>query len=608
MPAWKQLSSDPWLISSVQGVTIPFLQVPVQVKEPRPFRLSEVETQTVQVEVEKFIEKGVIEEVQAEAGQVISNVFLRPKKDGGSRLILDLTWVNLHVEYSHFKMHSLQTALNMMRRNCWMGSIDLKDAYYSVPVRESHRKYLRFRWKGRIFQFTVLPNGLACAPRVFTKILSPVFAKLREEGLEGFPYIDDSFVVADSFTDCQNSLKRLGEKLSKLGFVVHPEKSIFTPTRTLVFMGFLLDSKEFRVFLTQDKQEKLIRAASQVVSQTTLKIREVAGLIGLIIAFSQAFSYAEAYVKNLERDKVQALAKSRGDFDAWMTLSQESRDEIEWWLVNIGKSGRPVRRGEPDLVVYTDASMDGWGAHIEDKTAGGRWSKQEASDHINVLELRAILLGLQSLCECTEKHIRKMSDNTTAIAYIKRHGGVRSEQCNRVAQDIWKWAEERQVWLSGAHIPSVENVVADYKSRHFADNLEWSLNDKLFVKIVQRFGKPDIDLFATRLNCKVDTYVSWHPEPNVFAVDAFSICWSGLKFYAFPPFSMVGQAIEKALEDAARGILVVPWWPTQPWWGRLVKLGLQHMRFRPKKKNLLPTGAPDNLHVLNNCPLGAFRF
>ena len=113
------------------------------------------------------------------------------------RMILDLTWLNYHVEYEHLKMSSINTAQDMMRPDCYMASIDLKDAYYSVPVCDEHCIYLRFRWQRKLYQFKVLPNWLACAPRFFTKILTPVFAGLRQQGHECFPYIDDTFIVAE---------------------------------------------------------------------------------------------------------------------------------------------------------------------------------------------------------------------------------------------------------------------------------------------------------------------------------------------------------------------------------------------------------------------------
>ena len=605
---WKKLSGDPWLINSIQGVRIPFEEVPRQTREPRPFKLSVEESDFVSVELGRLQDLGIIERTEPSPHQVVSNIFLRPKKDGKFRLILDLTWLNTHVKYEHFKMHSLQTARDLMRKDCWLGSVDLKDAYYSVPVFQGHRKFLRFRWAGQLFQFKVLPNGLACAPRFFTKILIPPFAKLREKGVESFPYIDDSFVVADSFDKCKLGLKQLEQLLTKLGFVVHPTKSVLEPTQRLTFLGFELDSREFKIFLTRDKEEKLIRAAQQLLEKPSPTIREVAGLVGLMVAFSQAFIYGEAHFKSLEKDKIEALARSRGDFDHTMLVSSEGRKDILWWLGNIQNSGNPIQESSPDLTVFTDASMEGWGAHVGPTRTGGRWSDSEKLDHINVLELRAILFGLRSLCDVSSTHIRIMTDNTTALAYVKHKGGTRSPECNLVAKLIWSWAEQRTNWLSIAHIPGVENVVADHDSRNFADNLEWSLNQKLFDKLASRFGLPEIDLFASRLNNKVNKYISWKPDPNACAIDAFSCDWGELNFYAFPPFSCLSKVIAKIVEDGATGTLLVPWWPTQPWWGRLMALQLQYIRFRRKKNNLIPLGQPEQAQFLNNTPLGAFHF
>ena len=608
LQAWRKISTDPWLLNSIQGIRIPFEDIPVQEREPYPLKLSQHEREFVDEELVRMKSKRIIEEVETCQGQVISNIFLRPKKDGGYRFILDLTWLNRFIQYEHFKMHSVNTALDMMREDCYMASIDLKDAYYSIPVCSEHCIYLRFRWQGRLYQFRVLPNGLACAPRFFTKILAPVFASLRDKGHECFPYIDDSFIVADTFEKCEGTAEELRRVLTELGFKIHIGKSILTPTKKLNFLGFLLDSEEFRVFLTQDKEDKLIRAAQGVLMQARPRIREVAGLIGLMIAFSPAFRYAEGYVKNLERDKIEALREARGDFEATMTPSREGKDEILWWLQFVRNSGKPVRVSHPDVVVFTDASNEGWGAHVGNNATGGRWTEQEKEQHINVLELRAVLFGLQSLCDQKDTHVRVMSDNTTALAYIKHLGGVKSQECNKVAREIWKWAEDKNIWISGAHIPGVDNVLADHKSRNFQDNLEWGLSQKIFDKITKIFRQPTIDLFATRLNCKSERYVSWLPDPQAIAIDAFSIAWTNEFFYAFPPFSMIAKAIEKIMDERAQGILIVPMWPTQPWWGRLVSLGFRRLNFRSRAKNLVPSGEPDNLHFLGRSQLAAFLF
>ena len=606
--AWRKISSDPWLLGVVKGVEIPFVQTPVQEREPYPYKLAGEESDFVDKELDTFLSKGIIEEVELVQGQVISNIFLRPKKDGSFRLILDLTWTNLHVEYEHFKMHSLQTALHMMRPDCWMGSIDLKDAYYSVLIREKNRKFLRFRWRNRLFEFRVLPNGLACAPRIFTKLLSPVFAHLRERGHECFPYIDDSFVVADSEEKCRQSLKELGDVLTSLGFVLHPDKPVTTPTRSLTFLGFQLDSDEFRVFLTEEKKGKVVRAAVDLLERQTPSIREVAGFIGLTIAFSQAFKFGEAHTKLVEIEKAQSLREAKGNFDAQMQLSNRARQDIRWWIENIECSGKLVRMPKAKVTLHTDASNEGWGAHTDVHSTGGRWSQEEEEDHINVLELRAVRFGLQSLCEMEQTHIKIMTDNTTALAYVKHQGGVKSLPCNDEALKIWEWCEQRDNWLTIAHIPGVDNVLADFKSRNFADNIEWELNENIFQKVIKVFGQPDIDLFASRLNRKTEKFVSWQPDPEATAIDAFSLDWSDSYFYAFPPFSCVALTIEKIVEEGASGILVVPWWPTQAWWGRLISLGLRRLKFRKKKNNLLPSGKPENVQFLSSAPLGAFRF
>ena len=65
----------------------------------------------------------------------------------------------------------------------------MKEAYYSVPIPPEHWKYLRFQWKSKLLQY-----GGACCPRLFTKLLKPVYAILTQTGDEIVPYIDDSYL------------------------------------------------------------------------------------------------------------------------------------------------------------------------------------------------------------------------------------------------------------------------------------------------------------------------------------------------------------------------------------------------------------------------------
>ena len=132
-------------------------------------------------------------------------------------------------------------------------------------------------------------------------------------------------------------------------------------------------------------------------------------------------------------------------------------------------------------------------------SAGGRWSPEEEISHINVLELYAAKLVLQSLAKSLNTcHIKILLDNTTAISYLNRMGGgggAHSPQLNYLAREIWFWAKEGEIWLSAAHIPGSENAIADFKSRNFKDNTEWTLEETIFGKMSNLF-QPHLDLFA----------------------------------------------------------------------------------------------------------------
>lgn len=83
-----------------------------------------------------------------------------------------------------------------------MASVDLKDVYYTVHVAEEHQKYLKFMWDSTLFQYTCLPNGLASAPRMFTKLLKPMFATLRGQGRIILGCIDDTFLLRNTLDEC----------------------------------------------------------------------------------------------------------------------------------------------------------------------------------------------------------------------------------------------------------------------------------------------------------------------------------------------------------------------------------------------------------------------
>ena len=137
------------------------------------------------------------------------------------RLVINLKRLNKYVVPHHFKMEGIHTLKDLLRRSNWMTKVDLKDAYFMIPIHTSDRPALRFSVRERHYQFTCLPFGLSCAPWVFTKTLKPVTTMLRELGVRLVIYIDDILIVAYTAEQARDHTLGLIYLLENLGFIIH---------------------------------------------------------------------------------------------------------------------------------------------------------------------------------------------------------------------------------------------------------------------------------------------------------------------------------------------------------------------------------------------------
>ena len=139
-----------------------------------------------------------------------------------------------------------------------MVSIDLKDAYFSVPIFQPHRKYLRFIWNFKRYEFTCLPFGYSLAPRVFTTIFKPIMAYFRFLGFRVIIFIDDLILIASSYDDCLQQLDILKQTLCELGFTVNVKKSQVVSVNEVLYLGFIINSIAMRLQLPVVKLEKIV--------------------------------------------------------------------------------------------------------------------------------------------------------------------------------------------------------------------------------------------------------------------------------------------------------------------------------------------------------------
>ena len=235
----------------------------------KPNQFANKEFPAVASEIKKLLAKGIIIKSFHEEGEIVSvsPIFLREKPDGSHRLILNLKETNKFVENFHFKMETITTILSLVRPNCYMGSIDIKDAYYSVSVCEEDQKYLKFIFDGQLFQFTCLPNGLCSGPRKFTKLLKGPLASLREIGhVMISAHIDDIFNLGMTYQECQQNIADTINLLDSLGFIIHPDKSKFIPSKDVTCLGYVINSETMTVKLTADEKVKIKEACKSLTA------------------------------------------------------------------------------------------------------------------------------------------------------------------------------------------------------------------------------------------------------------------------------------------------------------------------------------------------------
>jgi len=588
-----KVTSDPWVINTIQGYKIEFWAQPKQLSPPTPLYLSEKETQLMNTEISKLLEKGAISAVSSLQTQgFLSRIFLVPKKDGSQRPVINLRQLNYFVIWEHFKMESIHLVENLIQEGDWMIKMDLKDAYFSIPIHQEHRQWLRFQWKEQIYEFQCLPFGLSSAPRVFTKVTRPIVAWLRQLGVRMVAYIDDFLLLAQSREEAHLQGQLMVTMFKALGFSINTEKSLLTPQQELEFLGVTVQSQPPTLHLPQIKMKAIKDRASQLLnrdaSHQTITVREMAQFIGTANAAAVAIPPAPLFYRSLQMTK-HFFQNQEGGMDNCVQLSSTDKEELKWWKEQASLwNARSLLPPANWIKLTTDASNWGWGAVCKEVTTGGPWSQLESSYHINYLEMLAAFLALQCF---TREMPRPLTvylnmDNTTAISYLNRRGGTTSPSLCKLAKETWEWCMSQDITLKANHLPGHLNTVADRESRVSQDRWDWKLHPNIFQKINQTWGPCVLDLFASRLTHQLPVFYSWRPDPQAAATDAFLQDWSGKICYANPPWGLMLKVLSEISHQQADVLLVAQVWKGQPWFPVLLSLLSDYPHL------ILPTAGP----------------
>ena len=312
---WKKLTHDTFILKVVQGCQIPLLSEPTQFSSPSEVQTKQEEQILVDQEIEKMLEKQAIKSVQPSKDQFLSTLFLVTKKDGGYRPVVNLKNLNWYIPYEHFKMEGLFLLKEILKKNDYMCKIDLKDAYFAVPLHSSSQKHIRLKWKGNVYQFLCLCFGLSSAPRVFTKLMKIPISVMRKLNVRLIIFLDDILIMASTKKKLIQARDTLIFPLQTLALLVNKNKSVLHPSQILQFLGVEINSKEMSVSLPQEKKDKIISQCQGILIEELVSIKELTQVLDFLSSTAIAVLAAPLQYRVIQRQQIAQLTITK-NFDS----------------------------------------------------------------------------------------------------------------------------------------------------------------------------------------------------------------------------------------------------------------------------------------------------
>lgn len=579
---WDQvLGVGSWATRLVRrGLHLPLRSRPTPVRCRR--EVSDPEQRRVlEAAVAEMLRVGAVRTTVPRRDSVESLLFCVPKAGGGWRPCLDLRPLNQHVEAPRFSLEGLRALRAMALPGDFGVTVDLRNAYWHVPLAKSQRRWYHFRFGGQVYQCDVLPFGVAAAPWVFHTLLAPIIRLLRAKGVRLTAYLDDILVLGKTPRECAQHGQMLVDLLSDLGFRFSTEKCSPVPSRQFRFLGWDVDTSRFLLTLPVVKRDRIRRECRRLLNWADrgepLSVRTVSRLLGQLCATADAVKIQRIKTHHLDRCRARALRASGARWDSPCALSPEALTELRWWERQVASlGGRPIRLPPVDVMLQTDASALGWGAAVIDSRVSafrgirlaGRLPahlRESVSNETELFAIHRALLAMSARASLQDLHVRVQSDNSTAVYYVNRGAG-RAERMTVAAAALWRDLERWGVTLSAEYLPGELNVEADALSRRPLSQDDWVLRWSAFLLLKQKFGTMTVDAFAEDFNRKLRRFASLHPHPKAVGASGLLLDYGAERAYCFPPPRLIPRLLAVLIRQQASAVMVVPHRPGAAWW------------------------------------------
>ena len=650
LAAWQSCGASQMVLSWLRhGYPLPWSQKPLPFHQGVSLaNATPAQQQFLRSEIQRYFDIGAME--PAACKDYVTRCFLVPKPvEAGQppkwRLVVDLRWVNAHLNKTTMRMETLKQLHMLARPDDYFLSLDLQDGFYAVPVRPADRKYLTLQISGVGYvQFAALPMGLACSPYAYCKTMKvftaavrspsallppspfprsdaqrpprrledllPRFREVMRSGVRCLPYVDDYLFLFSSREAALAGRAYIEALLSMLGLARNPKKGCWEPTQRLEqHLGLGVDSHQGVFFIPPAKKAQLEEFALAILkragrSRGLVPKRLLAAFVGKAQALHLALPPARFMLRSLHL----ALNSATG-WDTQVRLCTASRTDLQWFCSIPTKwDGRALFRSPETAVLHCDASTRAWGGVLNSLLAArGSWSASQFLEHITSKELRAVFFTVQCFLPQLRGRTVLLHEDNQAVVAILTSWTSKSPLLMKILRKLWWMLDVNNVSLQVVYIRTAANVWADALSRT-VDTGDLHLPRTVFTQLEHLWGPHSMDRFADPLTTQLPRFNSQMAAPGSLGVDAFAQPdWRKENNFCFPPVNLLPRLARLLWATGAQATVVAPRWPAQSWYQLLLEASSSTMVLQLDSP-LLRRGADGQLHPWTaTWPLMAFR-
>ncbi len=540
------------------------------------------------------------------------SVSIKTDKDGNIikyRPCLDLKrFINKLTDCEKIKYDDLTEAEQSILHGEFATSFDLENAYFHFNLSDKDKKLLNFSVideHGQVifFRFNVMVYGYNRASYIMTRFVRSLKFFIHDLGILFIIFLDDGKISALTFDECAYKTEVVIRIFQLAGFNISWQKSVLVPTQTLLFQGFVTDSKNMKYFCPEDKQSKYLLCLKDLIQfhadHGFVRAEQLASVLGQLQSLNRSHG-------NITRVMLRGCAHELGKatlMHGWNTIVclNNTIGELIFMLNNLSQfNGRHIavtkegamtitHREVLDMmskIVFTpdplqqllvsDASADTVYMYHNDKIVtviNYDFNETERKFGSGQRELMALNIFLQHAIDTKmsfSKPLLYWQTDSLNCYYFLNHGSRRPD-IQSILYSLKLKEHKLQltiipVWTSREHY---RVYLADLGSKLNQSSDEWGANRYCLMEIFSTMNfMPDVDCFATSESTICPKFFAKCPQVGDCSVNFFAQdLVPNIKYFVCPPVKYTARAFLRFVSHKnLSALFIVPLWKSSIFW------------------------------------------